>query len=441
MVVISSIKLFTEIEMESIDIKDILDALTFNIKELCCLTKLYNLVDLAGLRNIGQEEVSLITRNYNEDMRHKNKLSPYMQAVLELLGQDRFEEFYIFVQCAKLCVTSDEKKRVLLETLGTFRMQLRSPVNWKVIRPRIYVQRFKQWSKNMADKESVTSAVQKEWENTVNCDDLARTFNIPHYAKTMCALNDHAIASLVYDCLWSDRCMPFVRASSANLLPETCLLDELRSLRPTVWLNDSVIYAYCRVLQNESSNNSYLVLSSSLVRKKAVFEVERLRREVKKAAKTDCKDITVTSILMPFHDSGHWYLIGLHRKGMETSEVILHRYDSLLGTDSMGYRSVLDNTNDRTRCLFYAKTLFFHDECDVKDISLREEAPSSMHKQENGYDCGVFVCMIAAALTGNLKVDIDAISQQYIDDYNCRASICASIITGTFISPYNPTPK
>lgn len=426
--------------MESIDIKDILDALTFNIKELCCLTKLYHLVDLAGLRKMGQEELSLITRNYNEDIKHKNKLSPYMQAVLELLGQDRFEEFYIFVQCAKLCVTSDEKKRVLLETLGTFRMQLRSShVKWKLIQPKICVKQFKEWSTNMADKESVTLAVQKEWENTKNCDDLARTFNIPHNAKTTCALNDHAVASLVYDSLWSDRCMPFVQASSANLHPESCLLKDLRTLRPTVWLTDNVISTYCRVLQNESSNNSHLVLNSSLVRKQ-VLELKKLTREVKKAEQAS-RDITVTSILMPFHESGHWYLIELHRKGMGTSEVILRCYDSLLGTDCMGHRSVLHNTEDRTRCLFYAKTLLFHDECDIKDISLREEAPLFMHKQKNGYDCGVFVCMIAAVLSGNLKVDIDAISQQYIDNYNCRASICASIITGTFISPFNTTPK
>jgi Protease, Ulp1 family len=416
--------------MESIDIKDILDALTFNIKELCCLTKLYHLVDIAGLRNIGQEEMCLINSNYDTDMLHKDQLSPYMRAVLELLGQDKFKEFYVFVQCAKLCVTSDEKKRLLLETLGLFRKQLRSPVNWKLIRPKIHLQKYKEWSRKMSSQQSVISAIQKEWTGTEKCDELCRTFDIPHYAKNTCTLNDHGITGLVYDCLWSNRCMPFVKVSS-------CQLHNLRTLRPTAWLSDEVISLYLQVLQKESTD-CYLAASSSLVRTSSGFNMVKLGREVRKIGPVS-NERNVAKILMPFHDSGHWYLIALLRKDMGTSEVILHCYDSLMGTDTTSWRRVLHNSQDRTRCLFYAKTLLFSNECDIKDISIREEAPLSMHKQENGYDCGVFVCMIAAVLSGSLKVDIDAISQQYINDSNCRASICASIITETFIAPYNPT--
>jgi ribosomal protein S27AE len=69
-----------------------------------------------------------------------------------------------------------------------------------------------------------------------------------------------------------------------------------------------------------------------------------------------------------------------------------------------------------------------HYEVEGKSFSFTTE-------QKNGCNCGIFMCMIATALIGLLDVNWYEIDQEFITSKNCRASICASLMTGQIQKP------
>jgi Ulp1 family protease len=71
----------------------------------------------------------------------------------------------------------------------------------------------------------------------------------------------------------------------------------------------------------------------------------------------------------------------------------------------------------------------------INDYEVEEKSFPFLNEQKNGCDCGIFMCMIAVSLPGMIDEHWFNIDQNYITYKNCRASICASLITGQIQKP------
>jgi Ulp1 family protease len=110
-------------------------------------------------------------------------------------------------------------------------------------------------------------------------------------------------------------------------------------------------------------------------------------------------------------------------------EVVIYHYDALCGRQ-------ITSSEEIQRYKTYAKEFLLKDcNCTLDEIKFQLRVPDTRPSQKNGCDCGVFVCIVADLLCGVLNVPLSDIDQAFITERNCRASICASILTGEMVPP------
>lgn len=404
---------------------DILGAITFNLAELCRLDDLYNIVKEAGLMDLDPLELGDIEQDYQALLLDNSCLSPYMMSVKRLIGDVQFKDFYMLYHCAISCTDSAEKRRTLYRAISQFRTLCRTQQHGNKIETKFYLKEYEAWRKAQPPT-SIAQAVENAWKAKAhgpNSSIIANT-DIPANSLAKCQLDNNQFTDLVFQCLWLDFCMPYVVYVSE---PEAVNLYDLRTLRPSGWLNDTVVSCYCQLLQRKS-NDCYFV-SRSPPMGSFKFDAEKMERETERAKNcVGSKDIS--KVLIPRCYSNHWSLLEMKMSLNYKREKILsiHHYDSIGGSGMVSEDEV-------HRCLAYAQKLLADDNCGVPPNYQYTVKPAKIPMQENGYDCGVFVCMIAASLSGVLPFPLSQINQDFITYRNCRASICASILAGEIISP------
>ncbi len=415
---------------------DILGAVTFNIIELSRLQDLYRLAeDSSILLNISQIERDDASDKLQEAMQDVSKLPHYLITVWELLGDEQFQEFFLFHQYALLCAKSDKKTKALFQVISAFRSLCNTNKPMNNHGTNFYVKSYKQW-RGEQPQIPILKAVEDAWKTTAKDGPnryVLSPLDAPKDAFTHCQLDDSRLTNLVVQCLWTDFCMPYVVYKYTH--SEKLELYDLRTLRPTAWLNDVVIASYSIILQSKTKD-CVLVPRSSVMGDPetpfvydAVSEARRLKKSRKKVGEQAIKKILIPRNVSNFH----WSLVAIELSSEDENEVVISHYDSV-------YNHKIDAPEEIKRCLAFAKEFLFTGNratLNIDDIKFSSIVPNRVPKQYNDYDCGVFVCIMAATLSGALRMPFSDIDQVFITDRNCRASICASLLTDELVPPAN----
>jgi hypothetical protein len=177
-------------------------------------------------------------------------------------------------------------------------------------------------------------------------------------------------------------------------------------LRPGRWLNDEVVNFYMELLgersrRREEGLKCHFFNSFFVDKFKVSYEYEHVQRWSKRAG---VKILKMDKVFFPVNaNQGHWCLavINFIDKRFEY-------YDSMGGGDRgvLGHlrRYVQDEANQYSKQPGY-------------DLSEWEDyTPHDVPQQDNGNDCGVFMCKFADYLSGNLELRFDAGDMPYFRD-------------------------
>jgi len=409
---------------------EILGAVTFNIIELSRLADLYDLTNKSGLMNITKAQMDYILNIYQEAMQDVSKLSHYMIKVWELMGDEEFQEYFVFHHSVMLlCAESEGKKKTLFQVISRFRTSCNTHHQRNKIESRFHLKAYKEW-RDAAPPVPLLKAVQDAWKN---CpvdgpnQHVLSTLTIPKDALHHCKLDDTRLTNLVFQCLWSDFCLPCAKYVSG---PERLELQHLRTLRPSGWLLCDIISSYLMVLQNNSKDSCLISRVFDTSHVGFIFNAAAEARIIKKIRRR-VGEQKFRSILIPRNETqSHWSLVEIKLGSEREDEVVIYHYDSLCGRQ-------ITSSEEIQRYKTYAKEFLFKD-CNcitLDEINFQSLVPETRPSQKNGCDCGVFVCIVAASLCGVLHVPLSDINQAFITERNCRASICASVLTGEMVPP------
>eukprot|EP00557_Chaetoceros_sp_GSL56_P013977 CAMPEP_0176476812 /NCGR_PEP_ID=MMETSP0200_2-20121128/264_1 /TAXON_ID=947934 /ORGANISM="Chaetoceros sp., Strain GSL56" /LENGTH=437 /DNA_ID=CAMNT_0017872531 /DNA_START=83 /DNA_END=1396 /DNA_ORIENTATION=+ len=414
------------------NVNDILGAVTFNITELSRLQDLYRLAEDSGMLNISDVEMDNLSNKLQQALQDVSKLPHYLITVWELLGDEQFQEFFLFHQSALLCANSDEKTKSLFQVINAFRSLCNTNKHMNKVETRFYAKAYRQW-RAVQPHIPIVKAVQYAWEAEAGDgpnNNVLSPLDVPEDALVHCQLDDIRLTKLVVQCLWTDFCMPYV---VYKCRPEYLRLGDLRTLRPTAWLNDVIISTYTILLRSKSKDCVLVPRSFVMGDHKTPFVYDAVSeaRCIKKARKV-VGDQTIKKILIPRNYSNfHWSLVAMELSSEDENEVVISHYDS-------AYNRKIDAPEEIRRLLAFAKEFLLTENSatlDKDNIKFRSIVPDRVPKQHNDYDCGVFVCIMAATLSGALHTPFSDIDQAFITDKNCRASICASILTDELVPP------
>lgn len=411
-------------------INEILGAITFNITELAHLQDLYDLAEQCGIMNVPQIEMEHIRNKYKEAISDFSKLSHYMISVREILGDEEFQEFFFFHSYAMRCAESEERKRTLFQIISEFRTTCNTRRPKTKIEKRFYLTEFLKWRDDPSHVPLVKS-IQDAWEACSKDGpnkSVLSTLTIPPDALRYCQLDDVRLTNLVYQVLWSDVCLPSVKYISQ---PEKLELQHLRVLRPGGWLNCDVISSYFFILQDKTKYSCIVPRSIDTCHIGFSFDEAKEARIIKRI-KRRVGEKKFRNVLVPRNETNyHWSLVEIELSSENENEVVIHHHDSL-------YLKRIIASDEIKRYKTYAKEFLLKDSNGtLEDIKFKSVVPDSKPPQENGFDCGVFVCIVAASLSGALHVPLPDINQAFITERNCRASICASILTGDMVPPHS----
>lgn len=167
---------------------------------------------------------------------------------------------------------------------------------------------------------------------------------------------------------------------------ELTALDWQPTERPTdAWLNDNVINSYMELINTRCKNDAAfpkVYAFNTYLAEKLMddnYEYRNVRRWSSRA-KIDL--FSVKKIFIPINCAKHWTLIVIHN-----DEKKIELYDSLRGNK-------LD-----VELLYHVKDYLLNEHIDKKGIPMDEEEwrfeISTGPYQENGVDCGAFICAYA----------------------------------------------
>jgi len=171
---------------------------------------------------------------------------------------------------------------------------------------------------------------------------------------------------------------------------------------PRLWLDDNTINNYFSMLGKKYSNKNIKCIST--------FFCELYTRHNNKNAKTmikDCKDKSL--IFIPYFKNHHWFLIVIDCLKKEISS-----YDSLMSVFKEKQHIYILNQIKN----FFSKTNEMFSNYQIK-------IQQDIKQQQNGNDCGVFVCWYAKMI---LEENSIIYKRQYIDLCNFRKEIKNPII-------------
>ena len=178
--------------------------------------------------------------------------------------------------------------------------------------------------------------------------------------------------------------------------PDDILLDvhnlgvQTRSfctLLPGVWLDDQIIHAHLALLQLRNPNCMYLdlVLSRQLPPHRPTFDYNEIRHMYRRIPLFD-KDL----ILMPINiNNSHWTLVA-----MDMVTKTISYYDSMRGNGQL----YIDNALAFLQASAEARGIPFS----ATEWTCDRHAAEAYPPQPNGFDCGIYVGMVADLLTSRL---------------------------------------
>ena len=175
---------------------------------------------------------------------------------------------------------------------------------------------------------------------------------------------------------------------SHNINIET---KDLHRLTGENWLNDKIIELYLKMISDRSSTDVYRREKLPKVYAMSSYFFENLMNRGTTAVEKWTKDVDIFEfdlILVPIHLSDHWCLA-----------VVDFRSPGVFYYDSLGGR----NMPALSLILGYLKVEYKRKgkaELDIEKFA--KEIVQDCPKQENGGDCGVFVCKVAEFLSRNV---------------------------------------
>ena len=176
---------------------------------------------------------------------------------------------------------------------------------------------------------------------------------------------------------------------SHNIHIETKDLDRLTG---ETWLNDKIINGYLKIISDRSSNNAYRNEKLPKVYAMSSYFFENLMSRGTPAVVKWTKYVDIFEfdlILVPIHLPKHWCLA-----------VVDFRCPGVFYYDSLGSHN-MSALNLILEYLQVEHKKKRKTELDIKKFAMEivEDCP----KQDNSWDCGVFVCKVAEFLSRNVK--------------------------------------
>ena len=200
----------------------------------------------------------------------------------------------------------------------------------------------------------------------------------------------------------------------------------IQTLRPRQWLNDEVIHYFCQLLSyrdealcvlNQQSKRSHFFKSffmTKLLDQDGGYQYNNVKRWSKRVPGKDI--FALNKIFFPVNiGRTHWTLAVIH---MADQKITF--YDSMSGAYGKAicealFRYLQDEWKNKK-----APEIF-----PAKDEWILEPQPPNIPKQQNGHDCGVFICMYADLISRNIPL---LFTQEQITE--CRQHIALSILQG-----------
>ncbi|KAI8318868.1 cysteine proteinase [Martensiomyces pterosporus] len=207
--------------------------------------------------------------------------------------------------------------------------------------------------------------------------------------------------------------------------------DDIEALRPGEWVTDDVIDFYFRYLKYKyfPDDKRYVyipVTIANLLTERAVDSSKKHLEELASDAnaldcETQClkKPKNIKVAFLPIFGDGHWSLL-------------VYRYQKHKPQEFLHFNSYLSSTREQhTQCARNAliNLLYVFRENDP-DMSISKESYQLVIKncpqQNNGNDCGVFVCMYAYTLTSRLRKSGADSKSKSIHSFVKRMSLVSS---------------
>jgi hypothetical protein len=238
-------------------------------------------------------------------------------------------------------------------------------------------------------------------------------------ARRSCELRNDTLSNLTFSALWMHRCWPDMiqHYIGKNTIPHKRLLD----LREGEWIYNEIVDAYFSLLNSHCMASE--IFLGALHHTTKIYDGNELELKVlfdifKKKEK----------ILFPIHvDKTHWHLALITMKSNFDFDIDI--FDSYCVSQKAQQEKYFAPVLDLMSKIMAAGG---HSNYEVQNKSFPFISGGG---QKNGCDCGIFMCMTAAALAGMIDVNWYEIDQDYITSKNCRASICASLITREIQKP------
>ena len=173
--------------------------------------------------------------------------------------------------------------------------------------------------------------------------------------------------------------------------------SSMRTLRPGNWLNDEVINVFIELLRKhiEATNLPKIYITSTLLYAKLVcrgYQFSRVARWTK-----NCDFRQIRRVIIPLHIHGNHWVVAIIDLMLHTFEY----YDSLAGDAAHNAQQL----NADGRCIYDHLMRWLVNVCAVAEDEVKSFTvlPSSVPKQLNGCDCGVF--MLCYALCRAMEIE------------------------------------
>jgi hypothetical protein len=385
------------------------------------------------------ENVVQRNKDYLEKLQERQtagNLSTYLQNLEASMGPEVMKNFYFFRCFVVNLLSSDEHVRKISHLNSMFDCLIitkkiqgqqvqggeQKEINTIMKKPIFYL---RQCIETIEGKkfESLEMAL----ENSKLCAQAKDVWHVSYQslsneeqldAKRSCELRDETLSNITFTALWMHRCWPQIIQYyiGSHQIKHNKLLD----LREGYMIGNEVVDSYFALLNSRCNNSSEFFVSDLHqlgknysehdIELKALFNILK-RKKI---------------LLFPNHvDEMHFQLAMITMK--DNLNFSLDIFDSIHVTlrahKEKYYALVLE---------LMSKIMLAGG---ISNYEVEGKSFPFANVQKNGYDCGIFMCMIAAALTGAIDVKWYEIDQEFITSKNCRASICASLITGQIQKP------
>ena len=289
--------------------------------------------------------------------------------------------------------------------------------------------------------EEIWSGYRDDWNSKPSWASIPCTIS-KRFEECKFKFSDKKITHVVHDCLWG-RKSPYVTyryrenhekagIEQSKFSKVSIELGQLRCLRDDTCLNDEVISAFYTVLLR---NKGMLGKNTVLVNPQA-FEANNfgnLAKNMKRTFHSPGRKGNLKMVVTINENKSHWvvyllYVDILSSDGEKNEVVFLKKYCSM--NNSFHCEKKVEEM--MKQCFKALWKEWYREEKLPEEIHYCVE--ESLPKQTNGVDCGVFCCAVTTCLVDLLpNVEINGITQKFIDDMHFRSKICASILTGQLV--------